>query len=390
MRPRSETPSISNSECHDWLSESLESDTNVEDESDLEGLMEHSLKHCRRHLRYLIRPQKLTLFFNPKPKTLSVLFSSPSLPNPPPPFLQTHNLLSFLRLPLSNSLLLFFPTGPNSDRPGFLLLSIKASRFDIWGAKDDDVLHESTGRSRTSNYNAGFRGTKLPVSWDAEADSGNCKWLSCEFSWHPRILIVARSDAVFLVDLRFDGCAVSCLAKVEVLRMYTSVQNERFLMFTMARGSDGFCFSLASDSLLVLCDVQKPMMPLLQWTHGLDNPCDINNCEFNLFCYGPTLPTLRGSIISEVLKTHYAWELPSDLLLSGRECQCGSCLVREEILKDDLPEWIDWQHKKELALGFAILNKDLSAMLSELNEFGGFTLIRLISLNHKASVPCGS
>ncbi|XP_075637627.1 uncharacterized protein LOC142609792 [Castanea sativa] len=35
------------------------------------------------------------LFFNPKPKTLSVLFSSPFLPNPPPPFLQTHNLLSF-------------------------------------------------------------------------------------------------------------------------------------------------------------------------------------------------------------------------------------------------------------------------------------------------------
>ncbi|KAK7822594.1 hypothetical protein CFP56_036279 [Quercus suber] len=89
------------------------------------------------------------LFFNPKPKTLSLLFTSPSLPNlaaaAPPPFLQTHNLLSFLRLPLSNSLLLFFPTGPNSDRLGFLLLSIKASRFDTWGAKDDDVLHESTG-----------------------------------------------------------------------------------------------------------------------------------------------------------------------------------------------------------------------------------------------------
>ncbi|KAK9989757.1 hypothetical protein SO802_029996 [Lithocarpus litseifolius] len=268
-------------------------------------------------------------------------------------------------------------------------------------------------RSRTSNSNARFRGTKLPALWDADSDSGNCKWLSCEFSWHPRILIVARSDTVFLVDLRFDGCAVSCLAKVEMLRMYTSVQNERFLTFTMA-GSDGFCFALASDSLLVLCDVQKPMMPLLQWAHGLDNPCHINvfrlselrsnsrddtyrwasesgfciilgsfqNCEFNLFCYGPTLPTPRGSIISEVskvLKTHYAWELPSDLLLLGHECQCGSCLVREEILKDDLPEWIDWQHKKELALGFVILNKDLSAMLSESNEFGGFTFIRLMS-----------
>ena len=45
--------------------------------------------------------------------------------------------------------------------------------------------------------------------------------VSCEFNWHPRILIVARSDAVFLVYLRFDGCAMSCLAKVEMLRMYT-------------------------------------------------------------------------------------------------------------------------------------------------------------------------
>ena len=45
--------------------------------------------------------------------------------------------------------------------------------------------------SRTSNSNAHFGGTKLPVSWDADFDSGNCKWLSCEFSWHPRILIVA-------------------------------------------------------------------------------------------------------------------------------------------------------------------------------------------------------
>ena len=121
-------------------------------------------------------------------------------------------------------------------------------------------------RSRTSNSNACFRVTKLPVSWDADADLGNCKWLSCEFSWHPRILIVTRSDAVFVVDLRFDGCAVSCLAKVEMLRMYTSVQNERFPKFTMA-GSDGFCFALASDSLLVLCDVWKPMMPLLQWAN---------------------------------------------------------------------------------------------------------------------------
>ncbi|KAF3952860.1 hypothetical protein CMV_021634 [Castanea mollissima] len=251
---------------------------------------------------------------NPKPFLFSSL--SPSLPNPPP-FLQTHNLLSFLCLPLS---LLphrsqYRPTfskiavnpfpfpGNNHNHStvvGYLLASALCSMhwfvvqesyvvYACWSPhipEESVVLLESGAlflfdlescfRSRTSNSNVRFRGTKLPISWDADAVSGNCKWLSCEFSWHPRILIVARSDAVFLVDLRFDGCAVSCLAKVELLRMYTSVQNERFLTFSMAGGSDGFCFALASDSLLVLCDVRKPMMPLLQWAHGLDNLCHIN------------------------------------------------------------------------------------------------------------------
>lgn len=48
-------------------------------------------------------------------------------------------------------------------------------------------------------------------------------------------------------------------------------------------------------------------------------------------------------------------------------------------MKDDLPEWIDWQQKKEIALGFGILNKGLSSLLCGSDEFGGFTLIRLIS-----------
>ncbi|KAF5462782.1 hypothetical protein F2P56_018763 [Juglans regia] len=261
---------------------------------------------------------------------------------------------------------------------------------------------------------ARFRGTRLRVSWDDESGtSGSRKWLGCEFSWHLRILIVARSDAVFLVDLRLDECVVICLAKVEMLSNYASVENERFLRFMIA-GSDGFHFALASHSLLLLCDVRKPMMPMLHWAHGLDKPCYIDvfrlselrsnsrnetyqwasesgfciilgsfwNCEFNLFCYGPALPAPRGNIaseISEFSETIYAWGLPTDLLLSGRECRCGSCLVREEILKDDLPEWIDWQQKKEIVLGFGILNKGLSAQLAESDEFGGFTLIRLMS-----------
>ncbi|KAG2676295.1 hypothetical protein I3760_12G046400 [Carya illinoinensis] len=500
------------------------------------------------------------LFFNPKPQTLTHLFSSQSLLphtlSPPPHlslprFLLTssippstsssisfhighhtahqndaashlfHNRLSFLQQPNSKSVLVFFPTGVDSEQVGFLILSLDGlgSSFDVRVDKKGGIFREKTGfeyqinnismnpmvesgfgctnwpcNSNSSTIvgylmastlysvhwfavkvkeiclnwdspslvclgsrvfkscsvvcacwsphmpeetvvllesgslflfdlesclkrvapRAHFRGTRLRVSWDDESGtSGSRKWLGCEFSWHPRILIIARSDAVFLVDLRLDECVVSCLAKVEMLSMYALVKNERFLSFMIA-GSDGVHFALASHSLLLLCDVRKPMMPVLQWAHGLDKPCYIDvfrlselrsnsrngtyqwasesgfciilgsfwNCEFNLFCYGPALPAPRGTIaseISEFSKTIYAWELPTDLLLSGHECRCGSCLVREEILKDDLPEWIGWQQKKEIVLGFGILNKGLSAQLAESDEFGSFTLIRLMS-----------
>ncbi|PON44198.1 TATA box-binding protein associated factor RNA polymerase I subunit C, partial [Parasponia andersonii] len=256
------------------------------------------------------------------------------------------------------------------------------------------------------------KGTKLKVSWDDSSNLGDLKWLSCEFSWHPRIFIVARSDAVFIVDLRLDQCNITCLVKLEMLHMYTQVKNEQFFALTKA-GSDGFRFALASHSLLILCDVRKPLMPVLQWTHAVAKPSYISvfrladlrsnlrdgmyksssesgfgiilgsfwNPVFNLFCYGPFVAQ-SGSTVSkakEFSKPFYAWNRPSDLLLSRNECHCGSCLVKEELLKDALPAWNDWQHKKELVLGFGILNKNISSMLSESDEFGSFTLVRLMS-----------
>lgn len=259
------------------------------------------------------------------------------------------------------------------------------------------------------------KGKRLRVSWtdDDLSSSRNCKWLGVEFSWHPRILIVARLDAVFLVDFRCDNRNVSLLAKIDTLNLYTPVEKELFCAFCKV-GSDGFHFALASDSLLVLCDVRRPLMPVLQWAHGLDKPSYIDsfrlselrsnsrdntyewanesgfgiilgsfsNCEFSLFCYGPSLPGQGGpfaSEISRIFKSLYAWELPSGLLLSGCDCQCGSCLVREEFSKDALPLWIDWQQKKDIVLGFGILDSNLSAVFHEADEFGGFTLIRLMS-----------
>ncbi|CAL1374174.1 unnamed protein product [Linum trigynum] len=260
-----------------------------------------------------------------------------------------------------------------------------------------------------------FRGTRLKVSWDDESpDSGNCKWLGCELSWHPRVLIVARSDAAFLVDLRFDQYKVTCLAKVHMFGPYAPSGMTRFRAFSKAISSH-FHFILVSGSLLVLCDVRRPFSPVLQWAHGLDKPCYVDtfrisdlrsnlrdsnahkwatesgfgillgsffSSEFSLFPYGPPLPAPYKSIaskISEVSKSFYAWELPSSLNLPNADCICGSCLLKEEFSKDALHEWLDWKQKRDIVLGFGILSEDLCSLLHEPDEFGGFSLIRLMS-----------
>lgn len=260
-----------------------------------------------------------------------------------------------------------------------------------------------------------FKGTRLRVPWNDSACSENKAWLSCEFSWHPRILIVARYDAVFLVDFRSNECNVTCLLKIETLRMYAPDENERFLALSRVgtESPDNFYFTVTSRSLLVLCDIRNPLKPVLQWRHGIDEPCYMTvlslstlrshskedtfqlasemgfciilgsfwNSEFNIFCYGPA-SFRKGSITSTLSKintTFCAWELPSEINLSSRGCHCGNCLFREELSKDALPEWIDLQLKKEMVLGFGILSNDLASLLCEPDEHGGFTLVRVMS-----------
>lgn len=261
--------------------------------------------------------------------------------------------------------------------------------------------------------NSNFKGNRLKIMWDKLDYSGDCKWLGCDFSWHPRILIVARSDAVFLVDLRFDEYNVSCLAKIGMPGIGELLYKEPFISFSMA-GSDGFHFTVASKSLLFLYDIRNPLIPVLQWSHDIEKPrcvtvfnlsevrsnskgnkykeasesgfCIIMgsfwNCEWRMFCYGSSFQHPKGSTayeISKLCRSYYAWELPSDLSLLGNECFCGTCLSLKEFLKDSLPLWINWQRKKDIVVGFGILDKDLSALLHEPDSFGGFTLIRLMS-----------
>ncbi|XP_039031402.1 uncharacterized protein LOC120166106 [Hibiscus syriacus] len=389
--------------------------------------------------------------------------------------LLSHNRLHLLHCPDRNITLVFFTTGSNHDRIGFFGVHVQVGDFKFLGDRNGDVFVSNNhlnhkilsilvnpvddfaevsgdsvvGYLMASTYmpfigilphipeesmvllengslflfdlashvdsqkpNEYLKGSKFRVFWDDSSGSRNYKWLGIEFSWHPRILVVARSDAVFLLDFRRNECNVICLAKIDMLSPYNVVDEDQFLAFSRA-GADGFQFALACRSLLLLCDVRKPMMPLLRWAHDLDNPCFIVvirlselrsqsrddryqlatesgfcvilgsfwNCEFRLFCYGPSL-TNEGSIamgISQFCKPFLAWDLSSEFLLSNQECHCGSCLVREDFSKGALPEWIDWQQKKDIVLGFGILSRDLSELVHESDEFGGFTLIRLMS-----------
>ncbi|OVA18929.1 hypothetical protein BVC80_8935g30 [Macleaya cordata] len=296
--------------------------------------------------------------------------------------------------------------------------------FDLSSCSKDDKLPMK------------LKGTRIKVSWEncdlgLDFDPVKVRWLSCEFGWHPRIFVVACSSAVFEVDWRFEESNASTLAKIElfVLSHYSAGPDE-FVAFCKA-GSDGFCFSVASKYQLYLLDTRKPLTPVLQWAHGLDKPRYINvfrlselrstanedkyewanesgfaillgslwNCEFSLFCYGPPFPAPYGSVafkISELCNSLYAWELPSDLSLSGRQCRNGDCHLREDFSKSMLSQWVDWRQKKEIVLGFCIVGVDLSDPQHESDGLGGFRLIRLVSSGkfesqiYHASWDCGN
>ncbi|GAB4850607.1 hypothetical protein Ancab_029916 [Ancistrocladus abbreviatus] len=275
-------------------------------------------------------------------------------------------------------------------------------------------LSSSAAASRLYSLNARFIGKKVTALRDQADECPQNGWFSCEFSWHPRTLVVANANAVFLVDFRFEKAGVSCLLKTELLGYNSVVENtSQFVAFSKA-GPDGFYFTVASESLLVLCDVRKPLIPVLQWVQYLRQPRYMTvlpisklrsnssddthkwasetgfgiilgsfwSGDFSLFCYGPPTPAPPGSLaskISQFCNSFYAWEMPSELSLSGRHCLCGSCLFRMDFAKDDLPEWIEWQQKKEMVLGFFILDKDLSSLSSKSEVHGGFTLVRLMS-----------
>ncbi|ESQ33185.1 hypothetical protein EUTSA_v10003730mg [Eutrema salsugineum] len=230
-----------------------------------------------------------------------------------------------------------------------------------------------------------FRGCKMKISWEYQGKSANHSWLGCEFGWRCGIFIVARSDAVFVITRSSGNCSVRSLLEIKNLNI---AETEEFVAFSKA-GSDSFRFVLASQSYLFLCD-ERSQVPLLKWQHDIEKPCFMDvyslsdlgcetydstnfcvvvgsfwNAQSQMFCYGPT---------KDPYSLH-VWELPHNLLLPAGKCLCGDCVVRQVIMKESLPAWIDWQKKRVLILGYGVLNKYLPLGSSSDQA----TLIRLTS-----------
>nr|XP_043623532.1 uncharacterized protein LOC122595260 [Erigeron canadensis] len=263
-------------------------------------------------------------------------------------------------------------------------------------------IYDLDSYPRPSISSPQLSGTKVKVLWgESVVSERGGGWLSCDFSWHPRIFIVVHSSAAFLVDSRSTRSTVTPLLQIDV----NNGSSDRFVAFSIA-GPDRFYYTLVSSHKVYLCDIRKPMTPLLRWTHNVASPRYVSvsslselrsqpeddtyswaseagygillgsfwNCEFSLLCYGPDVRKRES-----ISPSFYAWGLPSDLSLTTNECRCGSCLVKEECSKDKLHDWVNWQDKKKIVLGFGILDKEISSQLFESDMFGGFTLITLTS-----------
>ncbi|XP_076896791.1 uncharacterized protein LOC143549901 [Bidens hawaiensis] len=220
-------------------------------------------------------------------------------------------------------------------------------------------------------------GKKLKVQWKEHVDFDKGGWLSCDFSWDPRILIIVHSTSVFLVDVRYENYHITPLLKVDTRQIAT---NDRFLAFSVVR-PDRFFFTLATNHMLFLCDIRKHTGPVIRWAHKIANPSYVSvsrlsdlrslsedvsyswaseagygivlgslwNCEFSVFCYG----------------------------LQHNSSSSSFCLVKQDFAKDQLPVWVNWQQKKDFVFGFGFLDKEVSSHVFKPDNFGGFSVVTL-------------
>lgn len=228
------------------------------------------------------------------------------------------------------------------------------------------------------------------------------RWLGCKFGGQPWVILVASSISVVLIDLRPKRIseAPKVLARVNLPDFLGVVpieaEKDTFQAFCRASFND-FHFSVVTGNLLVLFDIREPLVPVLTWDHGLEDPTYVSmfrlselrpyeefkwssesgfmilvgsfwRNEFRLFCYGPSDKGAFGS-------SFLAWELPSSLSLSGKRWSSTDDLVREIILKEKHPNE-EILLRNEGVAGFFIVPSD--SLLKCRPGPGGFVLIRLM------------
>ncbi|XP_026429063.1 uncharacterized protein LOC113325039 [Papaver somniferum] len=249
--------------------------------------------------------------------------------------------------------------------------------------------------------------TSLDVEWK-DSDSGtltsDTRWLSFEFGSHPRIFVIACSDVVYQVDGRYHGKYIgSVLAKIELFA--DTHEPDKFVAICRA-GSGGLNFCIASKYGLYLIDTRKPLSPVLQWIHNLDDKPSYMQVfelselrskadrdkyqwatqsgfvillgsflddDFSFFFYGPPVPAPPksvASIVADLCHTLYAWGHSVYLSLSGSQCYSGDCLIQEKLSNARRP--------KRKITGFCVITEDLLNIHLERGVGCSFGLIRLL------------
>ncbi|KAI5074553.1 hypothetical protein GOP47_0010514 [Adiantum capillus-veneris] len=189
---------------------------------------------------------------------------------------------------------------------------------------------------------------------------------SCEYTWHPRNLLVGGGTEIDLIDLRQKAGSKlfqSCLANApSSTRLFSNCKGmtkvEHFTAIARGVHDDMFQFAAASTNHLTLFDIRQPKSPLLQWAHRMQpeppgllqmfsfkdtcsnlwNPHDKNvaggrvilACAFRsgdiqAFPYGPQPktypPKARHMCDLGIAEKFFSWDFPVKLSTRKLECE---------------------------------------------------------------------
>ncbi|XP_024539992.1 uncharacterized protein LOC9633859 [Selaginella moellendorffii] len=195
----------------------------------------------------------------------------------------------------------------------------------------------------------GSGAAKFPKAVVAEIWNLRRSWWRVEYGWHPKLLVIANAEDILLSDLR-HGNATTLLGTVGNSKNYCHqrrCEQDRFV--AIVRPEDrGYHFAAATMEHIMLFDIRRPRMPLLQWEHSMhdDSPgylsmhplswlrpeedngagrvilaASFRSGDVRAFCYGPQAPSTAivsgaSSRFREIEEAYCAWDLPSKIFTS--------------------------------------------------------------------------